>query len=231
MTYYDSGILPAEASFDFTCTSERGAILVLETQMMHQKTRQHGYLGNHLRQHCHAWHAFARSNGIYMDFGDLMLVTGFSKTAAWSSAVYSNNSIRFGLSFSVGMPFTTTAGIAASNHHEMIGPIERRRSQCRAQPHNPPPPKDHTVFIEVYRAGMRQVYKHSFVSLFMKSRNSTVPENRRNYESASEVGWPASTVSQGLPQPPVSAESEITRPYESVCIYPLPGMHRTDTKA
>jgi hypothetical protein len=109
---------------------------MLETQMVHQEAIQYRRFESYLLQHCLSWHYFVRSLDIDISFGDLMLVTELSKTAAWSSAVYSNSSTEFSLSFSIGAPFST-AGVGASRSIEKVGPIERRRSQQRAAAENP----------------------------------------------------------------------------------------------
>jgi hypothetical protein len=137
--------------------------------MIRQEASQYLRFERYLLQHCILWYAFARSLDIDVGFGDLMLVTETSKTAAWSSAVYSQSSTEFGLSFSVGAPFSA-AGLGASRNLEKIGPIERRRSSQRANPYNPPLPDTHTVFIKAYRLGTRQAYVHSLVYKFMKLR-------------------------------------------------------------
>ncbi|KAF9461572.1 hypothetical protein BDZ94DRAFT_1138614, partial [Collybia nuda] len=95
-------ILPAEASFHFNCSSKRGAILILEKQMDRTEAIQYRHLEAYIMQNCHSWHAFARDLGFRIGFGDLMFVTECSKAAVWSSAVYSNSTTEFGLSFSVG---------------------------------------------------------------------------------------------------------------------------------
>ncbi|KAF9459080.1 hypothetical protein BDZ94DRAFT_1061902 [Collybia nuda] len=207
-----SEILPADASFQFSCSSNRGTILMLETQMVREEAFQSLPLESYVIKHCLSWHAFARSLGIRIGFGDLMLVMECSKTAAWSSVVYSNSSTEFSLSFSVGMPFTT-AGISGSSSVEKIGPVERRRSQNRAVENSVPLPKDHTVFIKAYRMGIRQMYYQSLVSLFMKARNTK--STHQTGEFMGRVGLHSPESSSGnrflLPTTP---EPFSTRPYE-----------------
>ncbi|KAF9459074.1 hypothetical protein BDZ94DRAFT_1061835 [Collybia nuda] len=210
-------ILPAEASFHFSCSSKRGAILMLETQMNRAEAVQSRRLEAYVIQHCRSWHGFARDLDIHIGFGDLMLVTECSKTAAWSSAVYSNNSTEFGLSFSVGMPFTT-AGVAASRSLEKIGPVERRRSQKRAKDHDRPLPNDHTVFIKAYRVGIRQMYYRSLVSLFTKARASGPAERIREDRSGSSQS-PSSSRSPSPPSTP--SDTFVVGPYESDFYAPI----------
>ncbi|KAF9459081.1 hypothetical protein BDZ94DRAFT_1239516 [Collybia nuda] len=76
-------ILPAEASFRFACSSKRGAILTLETQMIREEAVQSLPLEIYVMQFCRSWHAFIKRLGIHITFGDLMLITECSKTAAW----------------------------------------------------------------------------------------------------------------------------------------------------
>lgn len=198
---------------------------MLETQMIHQEAVQHHRLESYLTQHCHSWHTFARSLDIHISFGDLMLVTECSKAAAWSSAVYSNSSTEFGLSFSIGMPFAT-AGISASTSLAKIGPIERRRSQLRARAHGSPLPKNHTVFIKAYRLGMRQSYYHSLVSVFMRARGQSFNGNRSNKESANDVALrPGLAASQNTSPPSSSIESYIIRPFDPVSFNTLSPLH------
>lgn len=210
-----SDILPADASFRFGCSPKRGAILMLEARMIHQEAVPSPHVETYLIQHSHSWHTFARSLDIHIGFGDLMLVTGCSKTAAWSTAVYSNSSTDFGLSFSIDMPFVTE-GVTALNGFEQIQPLERRRSLPRIQAHKSPLPKNQAVFIKGYRLGMRQSYHHSLVFLFMKARGSSFYIKQGNNEGASEASLrPASPTSQNSAD---STEPYIMRPYEPVSI-------------
>lgn len=190
--------------------------------MIRQRAAQHCRLENYLIEHCRSWHAFARSLDIHIGFGDLMLVTECSKTAAWSSAVYSNNATEFGLSFSVGAPFAA-AGVAASRSIEKIGPIERRRSRRRASAHDSPLPNIHTVFIKAYRLGMRQMYYRSLVSLFMKARSPSVPHAHGQRGGSP----PPSDASQNPSSSPSPSTSYIIGPYESVCtVFTLDASHK-----
>lgn len=193
---------------------------MLETQMIREEAIQYRRLETYLAQHCRSWHAFARSLDIYISFGDLMLVTECSKTAAWSSAVYSNSSTEFALSFSVGMPFTT-AGIAASSALEKIGPVERRRSQRRARSHDPPLSKDHTVFIKAYKLGTREAYCQSAVSFFM---NALKPSPARGNREGLSRGRSHSTLtaSQDSTSPSSADGLFIMQPYEPVCTVYFP---------
>lgn len=198
---------------------------MLEAQMIHQEAVPNPHVENYLVQHSHSWHAFAKSLDIHIGFGDLMLVTGCSKTAAWSSAVYSNSSADFGLSFSTEMAFVTE-GIIALDSCEQIEPLERRRSLPRIQTHNSPLPKNQTVFIKAYRLGMRQSYHHSLVFLFMKARGSSFYINQGNNEGASEASLrPASPASQNSTE---STNSYIMRPYEPVSVILSSAYHQPD---
>ncbi|KAF8056506.1 hypothetical protein FPV67DRAFT_639679 [Lyophyllum atratum] len=201
-------VLPVEASFRFNCTSKRGAILMLETQMMRQDAVQDSLLESYLQRHCLSWHAFARSNHITVGFGDLMLVTECSKTGAWSSAVYSNNVREFGLGFSIGAPFLpSAAGISASASVERVGPVERRRSEERALPEGTPPVKNHTIFLKAYRLGIRQTYYRSMVYLFMKTLDPRARENMESPGTNRIRSVSAGETSQAMIAPPPGANA------------------------
>lgn len=201
---------------------------MLETQMIHQEAVQYHRFENYLLRHCLSWHAFARSLDIRIGFGDLMLVTECSKTAAWSSAVYSNNSTEFSLSFSVGIPFSA-AGMGASSSIERIGPIERRRSQRRAQFQGPPLPNTHTVFIKAYRLGTRQAYYQSLVYLFMKAKGPSLRGNRDATDSGNSNAEGDSQAATG----PVTSPSYSVRPLdysETIVVQPsASNFHRAIT--
>jgi hypothetical protein len=166
-----------------------------------QEARFTGYL----RNHCLSWYTFASDNDILLEFGDLMLVTECSKTAAWTSAVYSQNSREFGLSFSVGggfLPITNELGVAYG--YEKIGSVEHRRSHRRliAPSDVEAAPKDQTVFIKGYRLGPRSLYQRSFAQKIMALLNRS-PSNRQNQnhfqqsssnaETSRDTGAPASS--------------------------------------
>ncbi|KAG6907761.1 hypothetical protein DXG01_007515 [Tephrocybe rancida] len=168
-------VLPMDASFRFQCTSKRGAILMQETQMNREEAVQTQLFEDYLQRHCQSWYDCARENHIPLGFGQIMLVTECSKTAAWSSAVYSNSVQEFGVSFSVGNAFVPcAANVSASASMERTGPIERRRSAQRPSPtpDSPQPQNNHTAFFKALHLGTRQAYIRSLISLFMKIRNS-----------------------------------------------------------
>jgi hypothetical protein len=147
---------------------------MLETQMIRQQALHESLFKNYLLQHCLSWYTFARDLGVQVEFGDIMLVTECSKTAAWASAVYSQSSKEFGMSFSAGGAFLpTTGGVAISAGIERIGPVEYRRSQRRAITLSDIEgvPHDHTVFIKAYRLGSRSLYLRSFAHKIMKTKN------------------------------------------------------------
>ncbi|KAF9064020.1 hypothetical protein BDP27DRAFT_1426321 [Rhodocollybia butyracea] len=122
-------VLPASASFQFSCTSSRGAILMLETQMSKEYAVLEQRMKAYLVRNCLIWYDFARDIGVQVEFGDIMLVTEVSKTAAWASAVYSQSSREFGMSFSAGGAFLPISsgppsGLAVAVAQERIGPVE-----------------------------------------------------------------------------------------------------------
>lgn len=135
---------------------------MLETQMSRQQALHDHRFKNYLLQHCLSWYSFARELGVQVEFGDIVLVTECSKTAAWASAVYSQSSKEFGMSFSAGGTFLpSTAGVSISAGLERVGPVEYRRSQRRAialTDRVQDLSKDHTVFIRGYRLGSRSLY-------------------------------------------------------------------------
>ncbi|KAG6907762.1 hypothetical protein DXG01_007516 [Tephrocybe rancida] len=185
--------LPLDASFHFQCTSKRGAILMQETQMKREEAVQTQLLEDYLYRHCQSWYDFAKRNHFALGFGQIMLVTECSKTAAWSSAVYSNSTKEFGISFSVGNAFVPcSAKLSASAAIERTGSIERRRSAQRPCPtgDGSQPPKDHTVFFKAFHLGTRQAYKQSLISLFTHSRNSKIikPGDKLPDASTSNAG-------------------------------------------
>jgi hypothetical protein len=174
MPYISRAVLPADASFQFSCTSSRGTILMLETQMSRQQALHETLFKNYLLQHCLSWYTFARDIGVQVDFGDIMLVTECSKTAAWASAVYSQSSKDFGMSFSAGGAFLPAAcGVVVSAGHERIGPVEYRRSQRLANSSEwlAEAPKNHTMFVKGYRLGSRSLYLRSLAQRVMKTKS------------------------------------------------------------
>jgi len=147
---------------------------MLETQMCRQQALHETLFKNYLLEHCLSWYTFARDLGVQVEFGDIMLVTECSKTAAWASAVYSQSSKEFGMSFSTGGAFLPAAsGVVVSTGQERIGPVEYRRSQRLAISlvGVEGTPKDHTVFVKGYRLGSRSLYLRSLARKIMKAKN------------------------------------------------------------
>jgi hypothetical protein len=135
---------------------------MLETQMSRQGVFQEARsITNYLRKHCLSWYTFASDKELLVEFGDIMLVTECSKTAAWALAVYSQNSRDFKLSFTVGGVFTNEL---VSSGFEGIDAVSVRRSHRRliAPADVDGAPKDQTVFIKGYRPGPRSLYLRSF---------------------------------------------------------------------
>lgn len=183
--------------------------------MIRQVAVQSQRFERYLTRHCASWHAFATFLDIPVDFGDLMLVTECSKTAAWSSVVYSKSSTEFELSFSVGSAFSSPV-ITGSRSVQKAGRFEHRRSELRAEELIQPLSQDHTVFIKAYRLGTRQSYSKSFASFFMKIISRIPGDN----EVAGEVGPPvaSSASSQELVSPRGSPGTFVMRPYETVSV-------------
>jgi len=147
---------------------------MLETQMSRHAILQEARFINYLRKHCLSWYLFASDNDILVEFGDIMLVTECSKTAAWASAVYSQSSRDFGLSFSVGGAFLPIShGLGMSAGYERVGSVEHRRSQRRviASADADVVTKDQTVFIKAYRLGPRSLYQRSLAQKIMTLMN------------------------------------------------------------
>ncbi|KNZ73287.1 Serine/threonine-protein kinase HT1 [Termitomyces sp. J132] len=168
-------VLPLDASFNFNCTSAKGAVLMLETQMKYETTLQDQRIDTYLRRNCLSWHEFARRNGFGLSFSDLMLVVGCSKTAGWSSSVYWDSKSGFDLSFSLGM-FAVKS--------KKTGIVLNRKSESR--PINPNR-INQTVFIKTYRLGSRQLYHLSlarlFIQLFNRKRGRPTDNDKHGEES------------------------------------------------
>jgi hypothetical protein len=159
---------------------------MLETQMSRQQALHDHLFKAYLLEHCLSWYTFARDIGIQVDFGDIMLVTECSKTAAWASAVYSQSSKEFGMSFSAGGAFLPSpGGVTVSVGQERIGPVEYRRSQRRAISIDDGQeiPKDHTVFVKAYRLGSRSLYVRSLAHKIMKT-NGRLRQGDRNHSTS-----------------------------------------------
>lgn len=158
---------------------------MLETQMSRHQALHETLFKNYLLQHCLSWYAFARDIGIQVEFGDIMLVTECSKTASWASAVYSQSSKDFAMSFSTGGAFLPAApGVAVSAGQERIGPVEYRRSQrvSNSSEGLEALPKDHTVFVKGYRLGSRKLYLRSFAHRVMKAKSrARAPEQDQDF--------------------------------------------------
>ncbi|KAF9466957.1 ras family-domain-containing protein [Collybia nuda] len=160
---------------------------MLETQMIRQQALHENLFKNYLLQHCLSWYTFARDLGIQVEFGDIMLVTECSKTTVWASAVYSQSSKEFGMSFSAGGTFLPTAGgVAVSAGLERIGPVEYRRSQRRAITLGDVQglAHDQTVFVKAYRLGSRSLYLRSLAHKIMKSKNRSQQPGELDYDES-----------------------------------------------
>ena len=169
---------------------------MLETHMSRTTAQQQGRFKNYLERHCLAWYKFASDNDILVDFGDIILVTECSKTAAWASAVYSQNSKDFSLQFSVGGAFLPIqSGVGVSAGYGTLCSVQHRRSQRRAiTPADVEEvPNDQTVFIKGYRPGPRHLYSRSFACklrnlMHRQSRGHRSQKPQGSSPSGSESG-------------------------------------------
>jgi hypothetical protein len=163
---------------------------MLETQMKRDQALHDYLFRTYLIQHCLSWYKFARDIGIQVEFGDIMLVTECSKTAAWASAVYSQSSREFGMSFSPGGAFLpSSGGVVLSAGHERIGPVEYRRSQRRGISHEEAHelPKDQTVFVKAYRLGPRSLYLRSIAQKIIKTKGRQRQRDHDHGDSAASL--------------------------------------------
>ena len=131
--------------------------------MSREAVLQERHFKDYLKRHCVSWFHFALEKGILVEFGDIMLITECSKTMSWASAVYSQSSVEFALSFSAGGSFLlATPSLAFSAAYERVGSVQCRRSPRRAIMPLEGAPNDQTIFIKAYRPGPRVLYPKSF---------------------------------------------------------------------
>lgn len=204
---------------------------MLETQMSRHQALHDSRFKNYLLQHCLSWYTFARELGVQVEFGDIMLVTECSKTAAWASAVYSQSSKEFGMSFSAGGAFLPSAGgVSVSAGLERIGPVEYRRSQRRAitLEDGQNIPKDHTVFIRGYRLGSRSLYLRSIARKIMKATNRTSQGDQEVNLNSRFLPAPVNDIDQSPSSPinptrrsqPTDSSSELLGSINASAIFP-----------
>jgi hypothetical protein len=161
---------------------------MLETQMSRIVALHDNLFKIYLLQHCLSWYKFARDIGIQVNFGDIMLVTECSKTAAWASAVYSQSSKEFDMLFSTGGAFLPSVALSVGN--DRVGPVEHRRSQRRANSlvDGQELRKDHTVFIKAFYLGSRSLYLRSLAHKIMQTKSRERQDDRnRSVSQASSM--------------------------------------------
>jgi hypothetical protein len=161
---------------------------MLETEMSRQVAIQSIFFREYAEKHCLSWYAFAAGKGVSVEFGDILLVTGCSRTAAWSSAVYSNSSTEFGISFSAGGDFLPILnGVAVTAYHGRIGPVERRRSQRHGMTllELQEAPKNQTIFIQAYHLGLRKLYAGSVAQKVRKAMDRLRGRNKSDSSTPS----------------------------------------------
>ena len=187
--------------------------------MCRQQALHETLFKNYLLQHCLSWYTFARDIGVQVEFGDIMLITECSKTAAWASAVYSQSSKAFGMSFSAGGTFLpATSGMTVSSGHDRIGPVEYRRSQrlVSSEAGFDGVPKHHTVFVKGYRLGSRSLYLRSVARKVMKARSRTRAPDQDQIDSggtsprADSGSRPSILTTSGRSSQPSEASSVLT---------------------
>jgi len=194
---------------------------MLETEMNRQVAIQSVFFRMYTEKHCLSWYAFARGHGIQVDFGDIMLVTGCSKTAAWASAVYSQSSTEFGISFSAGGAFLPSLnGVAVTTDHERIGPVENRRSQRHGMTllDLQGCPKNHTVFIQAYHLGFRKLYTGSVAQKVRKTMDRLL-RGRNKGDSPTPSSSSSAKESSHIPaSPSIDGSSDTIDSNESMMV-------------
>ena len=160
--------------------------------------------------------------GIPVQFGDIMLVTECSKTAAWASAVYSQCSSDFGLTFSVGGAFlpipNNNLGVTVGS--ERSGSVQHRRSQRVIGPSDVEGiSNDQTIFIKAYRPGLGESFYRSFASTVR--RMMVMNRSPKRHQMQDPGSSPSTPSADGSPtsgrQPPglqPSSSDESEKPAE-----------------
>lgn len=108
-----TGGLQAGASFEISCSHERGAALIIKNEAFRQdasKGFQHE-LGNMMKRNYVQWHSFAKSKcGSQFELSELVLVTGCDLTKEWTTATFNEEKTEFNATFTVQAPPVTITG-------------------------------------------------------------------------------------------------------------------------
>ncbi|KDQ54309.1 hypothetical protein JAAARDRAFT_135733, partial [Jaapia argillacea MUCL 33604] len=105
----------AHAELTFSCTKEKGAVLVLPDSAHREDAFYPKMFKDHMLKHYRSWYEFAvHQCGCEIKVSDLVLVTGCHMTTKWAMAAFSNSDVRASGSFGAGIPGGVSAKFSLS---------------------------------------------------------------------------------------------------------------------
>ncbi|KAI0686423.1 hypothetical protein BC835DRAFT_1288098 [Cytidiella melzeri] len=158
------------AMYQFACSSECGAWLLLKDFSDKTYLLDTGNLKKYMLQHHDAWYNFATGESLGIDCKpyDIILVKGFVKTSAWAVAAYKS-----GVRSTQAMSLTGTVGGVGEAGFEFrvdssegymfdtrYGPEGRDAKALQSSRHVPTVfPRDQSVFLSYYKIKQRMWWK------------------------------------------------------------------------
>ncbi|KIJ47556.1 hypothetical protein M422DRAFT_778134 [Sphaerobolus stellatus SS14] len=100
----------AKVQFNFSCSKEKGALLVLGDNADQHDVINNNYFRDALRDNHKAWLSIAQSEDDSISLGDIILVTGHDKTSQWFNAVLNKGSSEISLKLALVTPMGGAAG-------------------------------------------------------------------------------------------------------------------------
>ena len=125
--------MSAEAQYTFTSSKQEGAILIPGGEIDTADVLEHSRYIRYIWENFASWLEFAnKRHHCNICLIDLVLVTGYHKTASWACAAFSQCSCEINLTFNVGVG--TTQGGVWGKWSDTISPgVERHSGPVRAR--------------------------------------------------------------------------------------------------
>ncbi|KIJ34000.1 hypothetical protein M422DRAFT_70311 [Sphaerobolus stellatus SS14] len=115
----------AMARFNFQCTKEKGALLVLGDDADQYDVIKRKFFKDALKNNYEGWFRAAEDDNDELSLGDIILVTGHDKTSKWMNAVFHEGASEFSLDITLGAPGIASAAVNLELSSSQVRQIDR----------------------------------------------------------------------------------------------------------
>lgn len=187
-------MIPVGASIQLSCSSERGAVLILKEPAQRRNSMKEKKLGEELLKHYQTWHAHLRNTfGTDIRLREMVFVTGCDLSSDWATLTIREKGMNGELSFKACDPksVSTTPALGGQWQTTISVPIrsgpdsEHKKLHIRLEG-DPEHSKNQCIFLRGWRVSERVIGRH-------KLRAAAEPKDDepqfRDHDEENEIGW------------------------------------------